>query len=353
MKLTHGGDWAGFKNEYGTMPLDFSANISPLGIPEPVKEAIKQSVELSERYPDPLCRELRTALSDYHGVNAENIVCGNGAADIIFRLVQCIKPRTAVVTAPGFAEYEQALKCFDSIVIHHVLSADNDFELTDSILSCLDDSVDMLFICQPNNPTGRLADKTLLMKILEKCRDLNITLVADECFLEFLEDGKNYTLEDELENYENLVILKAFTKIYAIPGIRLGYCLCGSATLAGRLSDCAQPWSVSIPAQAAGAAALKETEYVKAVRELVTSERVRLIKELQNLGLHVIDGKANFLLFYSKDENLCDKLREKGILIRDCSNYVGLCNGWYRTAIRGKAENLRLVKALREVLLDG
>ena len=153
-QLTHGGDWAGYRAQYGHDALDFSANVSPLGLPQGVANAIAAALPHADRYPDPLCRALRAKLAPHEGIPAESILCGNGAADLIFRLAWAAKPRTALVTAPTFAEYAAALESAGCAVRRHFLQAEVDFAVTDSILSSITPEVDMVFLCQPNNPPG-------------------------------------------------------------------------------------------------------------------------------------------------------------------------------------------------------
>ncbi|MEG2074624.1 MAG: aminotransferase class I/II-fold pyridoxal phosphate-dependent enzyme [Angelakisella sp.] len=263
MNLIHGGDWAGFYDEYGREPLDFSANVSPLGLPEGVKRAAISALEQAERYPDPLCRSLRRKLSVLHAVPEDNILCGSGAADLIFRLALSLHPQKALVTAPTFAEYEQSLKAVDCEVEHFMLKAEKGFAITDELLDYITPKLSMLFLCEPNNPTGRTTERYLLERVLEKCTACGTVLVVDECFNEFLDKPQEHTLQGELATHKNLVILKAFTKCYAMAGLRLGYILCGDDTLTQRLREAGQPWAVSNIAQAAGEAALLETQYIE------------------------------------------------------------------------------------------
>ena len=347
-QLTHGGDWAGYRAQYGHDALDFSANVSPLGLPQGVANAIAAALPHADRYPDPLCRALRAKLAPHEGIPAESILCGNGAADLIFRLAWAAKPRTALVTAPTFAEYAAALESAGCAVRRHFLQAEVDFAVTDSILSSITPEVDMVFLCQPNNPTGQLTPLPLVERILRRCEACGALLVVDECFLDFLPDCDALTAKALLDS-KNLLILKAFTKLYGMAGVRLGYCLCANTALLEAMQAAGQPWAVSSLAQAAGLAALDETAYVAQVRALIAQQRPRLTAGLRALGLRVLDGRANYLLFQGP-ETLGDALRQRGVVLRSCSNYPGLDGSWYRTAVRTGPENDELLKALAEVL---
>ena len=346
--LTHGGDWAGYRAQFGHDALDFSANVSPLGLPQGVADAITAALPHADRYPDPLCRDLRAKLSLHEGIPADHILCGNGAADLIFRLVWAKKPRTALVTAPTFAEYAAALDTVGCTVQRHFLKAENDFAVTEDFLSALTPEVNMVFLCQPNNPTGQLTPLPLVEHILRRCEACGALLVLDECFLDFLPDCGILTAKPLLGS-KNLLILKAFTKLYGMAGVRLGYCLSGNTALLDAMQNAGQPWAVSSLAQAAGLAALDETAYVEQVRALIAQQRPRLTAGLRALGLRVLDGRANYLLFQGP-ETLGDALQPRGVVLRSCANYPGLDGSWYRTAVRTGPENEQLLKTLAEVL---
>lgn len=347
--LVHGGDWAGYLEEYGSQPLDFSANVSPLGVPCSVKKAIVSAAQSIDRYPDPLCRCLCRKLSAYEQVPECYILCGNGAADVIFRAVMARKPKKALITAPSFSEYEAALIACGCQVEYHFLHEENDFRLDDSFLQSIVPGIDMVFLCEPNNPTGISSPREFLLRVAEKCRDRGALFILDECFSDFLEEPRKHTLKNALTEFPNMVILKAFTKLYAMAGVRLGYALCADSKLVQRMREAGQPWAVSSLAQAAGEAALEETDYVRKVREVVAQERPWMIEQLINLGFRVVPGEANYLLFRCSVP-LIQPLRQKGILLRSCSNYYGLDQTWYRTAVRTHEENIRLIQALNEVV---
>ena len=350
--LIHGGDWAGFELEYGSPPLDFSSNVSPLGVPESIGAAVAEAVRTADRYPDPLCRGVRRAIAGAEQVPVDWCLCGNGSADLIYRAALAVRPRLALLTAPTFGEYGAALELAGRRIAEYRLREENGFVIQDDFLDCITPETDMVFLCEPNNPTGRTTPKPLLLSVLDRCRETGTLLVADECFGGFLDDPAAHTLAGLCSAYPNLLILKAFTKLYALAGLRLGYCLCSSGQLLEAMRRTGQPWAVSAPAQAAGIAALGETEYVRRTRAVIQAERPRLAAGLRELGFQVIPGEANYLLF-SSSVPLLEPLRERGILLRSCGNYSGLDGSWYRTAVRTAAENQRLLTALRDVRKEG
>lgn len=349
MELVHGGDWAGYRARFGHDALDFSANVSPLGLPQGVADAIVAALPTADRYPDPLCRELRTALSRAEQLPEPWILCGNGAADLIYRLVWTLKPRRALLPAPTFAEYAAALESVGCEVKRKTLHEADDFAVTEAFVQAVNQSIDLVFLCQPNNPTGQITPPELVQRLVRRCADCGAVLVVDECFLDFLQQRDALTAKPLLQTAPNLVILKAFTKLYAMAGVRLGYALCANTALLAKMQAAGQPWGVSSLAQAAGAAALRETAYAYAVRALIADQRPRLAAGLRALGLQVIEGSANYLLFRAP-ETLGAALQQRGVCLRSCGNYPGLSAGWYRTAVRTAPENEQLLQTMREVL---
>ena len=338
----HGGDVTEKNVIY-----DFSANLNPLGMPEQVIAAASAAVSECTRYPDPECRKLRKKLSVYENIPYENIVCGNGAADLIFRIVHAFRPEKAVLCIPSFSEYRYALEEADCQITEYITEASDDFTVNEGILDFLTDDVDIIFLCTPNNPTGKLISPDLLRKISEKCLEKNIILICDECFMPFTGASDEYSLRSCLN--ENCIVLKAFTKLFAMPGLRLGYALFGSAETAARIHNSGQFWSVSVPAEEAGVTALDVKDWKEKTVAFITKEREYLTEKLCGCGLEVTGSSANFLLFRSRDD-LGKLLLEKGIMIRECTDFCGLGNGYFRTAVRTRKENEILVEGIKEVL---
>ena len=343
-KHIHGGDV--YKYDHC---LDFSANCNPLGTPQSVKKAIIDSVDGLSDYPRVGCGPLKEAIAVYEQTQKEYLICGNGAADLIFSLCRAKNPKKALLLAPTFAEYEQALVSVGCEITRYYLEETADFCVEENYLQLLKtEKPDIIFLCNPNNPTGITMPQELPEKILASCSELGIFMVVDECFLDFVPSPEKYTLKEYLETYDNLFLLKAFTKRYAMAGVRLGYGLCGNKGLLEKIEGVCQPWNVSSMAQAAGLAALQETEYVEKGRQVTFEELAYLKEQLTALGYPVYPSQANYV-FFTGPLDLYEKLEQKKILIRDCSNYTGLSKGYYRVAVKEHEENQQLVKALKEI----
>ncbi len=340
----HGGDL------YETpVRLDFSANINPYGTPRSVLDAVCESVGELRNYPDPNCRVLTAAIADFEGVDKGNILCGAGAAELIFVFARAVKPKKALLLAPGFSEYESALRSFGSEIQYHYLKEEYDFRLGADFAEVLRSfSGDAVILCTPNNPTGLTIEAGLLSEILNICHEKGLPILLDECFLD-LTDGRGLSAKGNLPQIPELVILKAFTKSYGMAGLRLGYCLSGNAGILAAMSRQSQAWNVSTPAQAAGVAALKEQAFVERARELIAEERPKLKKALEDLGFAVIPSETNYLLFKAFP-GLKEKMLSRGILIRACGNYPGLSESWYRIAVKLPEENRELMLALEEIV---
>ena len=354
-RFDHGGDMYDHAHA-----IDFSANINPLGMPPEVPRAVCEHVNEFDAYPDAACHDLRLAIAKAEGVPVEHIVCTAGASDLITRVCSVFAPTTALVTAPCFSEYERAIERAGGTVARHMLRDDEDFAITARILqedlltrgaqphprhAAATASRDLVFLCNPNNPTGLTIPRDVVEGVLEASVQAGVVVVLDECFLDFTGERSAVDLH---ELYPNLVIMRAFTKMYAMAGFRLGYGICSDADVIARLEDAGEVWAVSTPAQVAGIAALEEPGWVERTRSYVGSARAALAAGMEELGLRVIPGQANYLMFQSK-RPLYEPLLQRGFVIRRCENYVGLDESWYRVAVRTESENAALLAALKEV----
>lgn len=347
MDYNHGGDIYRNPVEY-----DFSVSINPLGMPLRSIRAAHEGVVLSGRYPDYMGEKLCMALAEYFGLPRETIILGNGAAELIYALCHAVGARAGLVMAPTFGEYERALAAAGSLVAYHELQEQNDFVLDESVLDCIDGDVGLVFLCNPNNPTGKLAEKCVLRKIADKCEKRGIYLCVDESFLPFVTNQADYTMAGsvDISSYERLIVLRSFTKIYGMAGLRLGCALSGNGRLLGEMRRHMQPWNTSIPAQMAGCAALKDREFADRTRELIAAERQYLMGEMrQQLVDRLYDSQANYILFKS-GAWLYDMLLEQGIMIRRCGDFKGLSDEYYRIGVRSHSENRVLVKRWRQIL---
>lgn len=352
-KSAHGGNTREAAELLGISPeklLDFSANINPLGMPETVKRAIVDNLHLAERYPDVDYSHLHQALARHHQVPAGWILAGNGETESIFTLVNGLKPRRAMIVTPGFAEYRRALQWSECAIDTFALREEDGWQLTGAILDALTAELDCLFLCTPNNPTGLLPKRGLLEAIAGRCQALNIALILDEAFIDFIADEAGFI--PLLQNNPHIWVLRSLTKFYAIPGLRLGYLINSDEQAVAAMRARQMPWSINAFAALAGEQVLEDSAYQQATWQWLREEGGRFYQRLCALpGLTVYPGQANYLLLRS-DTDLQRALLARHILIRSCANYPGLDGRYFRVAIRSQEENDRLLAALTEVLND-
>ncbi len=341
MKAVHGGDI--YRNRVTT---DFSININPLGMPETVKEALHGAVEKCTCYPDISSSRLCGAVAQRLNVPEEYLLFGNGASELFMAVVHGVKPRKTVIVIPSFYGYEYAAKAQNGEIIYYETRREDGFALRGDFLEVLTEEVDLLFLANPNNPTGKLMSREELRRVLIHCREKGICVVLDECFIEFCDE--EYSALPEIEEFPNLILVRAFTKIFAVPGVRLGYLVCSHRLLLEKISRQLPEWNVSVLAQEAGCACAMQSDFMEKTRAYIRKERQFLENGLIQAGMQVFPGEADFLLIYC-GLPLYDRLLEKGILIRDCQNFRGLSKGFYRLAVKSREENEMLLNAIGEI----
>jgi threonine-phosphate decarboxylase len=352
----HGGNVFAIARSLGIPPeriLDFSASINPLGMAPGVKDALVNCVERLLHYPDKGAAELKDCLAAYHGVSSAQIAVANGSTELIHLLPRLVNGRRALIVAPAFAEYACALKKSGWQIDYFTLKNEDAFALSlPALQEKLAERYDMLFICNPGNPTGALIPKWDIAKVLDLCRESGTFLVLDEAFIDFCEED---SAKDLIGGFGRAVLLRSMTKFFAIPGLRLGYAIGAPETIAaiGALQD---PWSVNTAAQVAGIASLSDPAYCASTRSYVTAERERLATALAGLpGLVIFRSRANYLLVQIRNGSSAAELRsrllEEGVMIRDCGNFEGLDGSYFRVAVRLREENERLVELLGGISL--
>lgn len=341
MSGVHGGDI--YHND---VKIDFSVNVNPLGIPKPVKTALYEAVGHCNCYPDIRAEELRQAVSHMLAVPKQSLIFGNGASELFLAVVHAVRPKKTVIPVPSFFGYEYAAEAGKSELIFYETKEENGFCMTEDFHAVLTDDVDLLFLANPNNPTGKLIDRESLKKLFGICREKGIYVVLDECFIEFC--SREFSMLTEVKAFDNLILVRAFTKIFSIPGVRLGYLICSNRKLARSIQSQLPEWNLSCFAQAAGRACVGQNDFIKKTAGYIQKERQFLQAGLRKTGFQVFPSRANFILFFS-EKPLYEPLLERGILIRDCRNFKGLRQGFYRVAVKTRKENETLLREVYEI----
>ncbi|MEA2108169.1 MAG: threonine-phosphate decarboxylase CobD [Pseudomonadota bacterium] len=332
--------------------LDFSANINPLGMPVRAWEALDKALDQLQHYPEMYADSLvkQIALRDNHPES--RILAGNGSTELIYLLVRVLKPKTALIVAPAFTEYQRAVKVYGGkLDFCHTLAENNFIPETDLLIKALEKGPDILFMGNPNNPTGSLLGPEALRPVLEAARKSQTICIIDEAFIDFV--GEQASMESLVGEFENLVILRSLTKIFSLAGLRCGYLLAGSM-LVERLRYHQEPWNVNSLAIAAAQEALADKSFQENTRRFIARERDFLLQELSRISaLHIFPSRANYLLIkldrQHSSRQLSDFLRHKyRILIRLCTDFAGLDDSFIRIAVKNRENNLKLVGALEE-----
>lgn len=354
-RFEHGG------NIYEAPPpgkawLDFSANINPLGLSPAVKEAMTAHLDAVVHYPDPQGTALRAALEKAYGVSSDCLLLGNGAAELFYLYMHTFRPRRVLIPVPSFSEYERAARACGAVIDYCHLAADDDFALPWNRLREACGHVDCILIGNPNNPTGTLSSARELASLTELAARKGTDILVDESFLDFLPSDKAYSVLGLAENCDSLFVIRSLTKFYALPGLRLGF---GVTTPVRRslMEGHKDDWNVNVLAQYAGVAALGDRDYQERSRRLVAAEGEGLYEALKKLpGIEVCRPCVNFLLWRLVDSSLAEPLiaalREEGILVRSCANYVGLSPSYIRTAVRSPWDNKSFMQILQEKLTN-
>ncbi len=352
---SHGGNHREVAKRYGFSPdeiLDFSANINPWTSSLGIEEIVRVNLKDIYHYPDPQYAELIKQISQYLGVDRENILAGNGSTELIYLAARALLPRRALIFAPTFFEYERALKTCGGEPKFLFLKESRGFSVNIQKIIEATEDVEAVFIGNPNNPTGTFFPKEKLLELVKITEEREIALILDESYLDFKYPGES--LVKEAQETRHLLVLRSFTKFFGIAGLRLGYGV-GGRRVIEKMAHFKEPWTVNCLAQAVGAYLLGNEQKIKEIREAVNKEAEFLFGELCRIaGLKPYPPEANFILVKIETELSSSKLQEdlakKGILIRDCSNFVGLNDKFFRVAVRKREENLRLIDSLREAI---
>lgn len=333
----HGGDI--YRNQ---VRYDFSVNLNPLK-PKGVEEALHRAVGLCGQYPDIKAEKLKQAVSGMLSVPEDWLLFGNGASELLVAAAHGIGAKQAVIPVPSFYGYEYAAKAAGAQPVYYRLRQECGFSVEQDFKGMLAEGAGMVFLANPNNPTGVLLEHGTAKGLFARCRELGIFVVLDECFIEFCAGAHSFL--PAAAEFENLIIIRAFTKIFSIPGVRLGYMVCKDEKIRGKIAAQLPEWNISCFAQEAGCACAGQADFLRETPGVIEKERRFLEEGLRRKGFLAVPSSANFILFYS-DAPLYGRLLEKGILIRDCANFRGLGEGFYRIAVKSREENEILLENL-------
>ena len=330
--------------------IDFSANINPLKMPAPIKKKLTEALDLVRHYPDPYSLELIEAIAAYTGMSKEKIFAGNGAVDLIYRATNMICPKRTAIAIPTFSEYEGASLACHAEPDFIQLDPLRDFQIDCAYLLKKAKGCSLLFLCNPNNPTGSFLQKDEIHFLIKKCRENNIFMILDESFIDFL--GNDHSAVDDLVELDNLILIRSLTKFFSIAGLRAGYMI-SSKSIVSNVRKNSPPWSVNSIAQTAACLYLKHPSFIRDSIAYIDTQKEEMFCAIQKIkGLHVFESRCNFLLVRIEKEGIRASelkrmlLTKYQLLIRDCTDFKGLNDHYFRIAVKTKKENALLLKAL-------
>ncbi len=354
----HGGNLYAAQRQTGgkfNQIVDFSANINPLGLSDHIRQKLITSLDSIIHYPDAQAYDLKQALSSHYQIADELITVGNGAVELMYVLCHMLKPKRILVPAPTFSEYESAARASGAAIEYFYLDEKNGFTIDIPALIKQLSNIDIVFICNPNNPTGTLLLNTQIEQLLIAAKAHNTYVVVDESFIDFLPNDSLYTCRQLLKQYSHLIIFHSLTKFYAIPGLRLGFCL-ASPKLTKRLHHGKDPWNVNSLAQSAGVVALNDYSYQQKSKEFIDRVKMDLYHHIVAIPeLNPYLPSVNFILVNIKATNVTGQILQQAmaahhVLIRDCSNYPGLSSEYIRIAVKRPEQNMILIETLQKVI---
>jgi threonine-phosphate decarboxylase len=335
--------------------IDFSVPINPLGIPEKALQSIRHHLTLIKNYPDPDHEWLIKTLSNYVGVESNNIIVGNGSTELIYLFTEVFVESgyDAVIPIPTFGEYKVATMRVGGKPLFLRCDPAKNFRLDiENLEKAISKKTRMIFFCNPNSPTGILYERDDVLSIVRLAAEKNVLVFLDEDYIDFVDDDKRYSMADYVKRYDNLFVLRSLTKFFALAGLRIGFGI-ASPDVVGALKRAKMPWSVNSLAMFAAAEAVKDDDFVKRSRLLISRSKRRMQKMLQEIPwLSVYPSETNFFLVEITkgpltSTQLKDRLAKKGLLIRDCSDFDGLNNRFFRVSVRKPRENKKLVEHLK------
>lgn len=357
----HGSDLEKIEKIYGIKKefiTSFSANVNPLGLSPKLCEGLKNCLDVITTYPDREYTALRKTISAYCLTEHENIIVGNGSTELISAVIQSQKPKAACLLSPTYSEYEREISLAGGNVFYYQLLPEKNFVLeTGEFFSLLSEKeVELLVLCNPNNPTSTALTQDTLAEILEFCSAKGIFVMIDETYVEFTENYDSVTAIPLLSRFDNFIILRGISKFFAAPGLRLGYGISGNKALLREINEKKNPWTINSLAEAAGKLLFTDTDYIQQTKELIFSERARVCEALRSIsGLKVYEPAANFVLVEITKENrdadmLFDTAIRRSLMIRNCSSFEGLSNRFFRLCFMLPEDNDKLLNCIRETL---
>lgn len=356
----HGSDLEKIEAAYGIKKetiINFSSNVNPLGLSESIKHYLPQKIELIASYPDPAYKSLRHCIGNYADVDPSHILVGNGSTELISLGIKAIAPKKALILGPTYSEYEKEITLLGGSSTYYPLLEENEFQLdVDLFTRDLSEDLDLVVLCNPNNPTSTTLTKKEIERVLKSCQEKNIFVIIDETYIEFSEDLLQVTSVQLAEQYDNVMVIRGVSKFFSAPGLRLGYAICSCMAHLERINRLKNPWSINALAAFAGELMLSDADYIHNTRNYIQTERNKVIKTLSQWDfVKFYKPTANFILVKILNDQvnaheLFEKLLSQHMMIRDASSFSSLNQKFFRFCFLRAEENEQLLTSLEEIL---
>lgn len=352
----HGSDLEKIEQVYGIKKeniISFSANVNPLGISPNMRQTLSKHLDAITTYPDREYTSLRHCIAEYIHSDSENIIVGNGSTELISLFIQIEHPKKAMILGPTYSEYEREIFLGGGTTHYYPLKEADDFRLhLSDFTEHLNENIDLLVICNPNNPTSSVINRTQMRQILDVCKQYDIFVMVDETYVEFADNMEEITSVSLTNYYNNIIILRGTSKFFAAPGLRLGYAVTGNHDLIKSINTRKNPWTINSLAVIAGELMFRDEEYIQKTRELIAAERKRIYQTLQESpDFKAYPPNANFVLAkILRDDitssDLFERAIKQGLMIRDCSTFPFLDQKYIRFCFMNPKDNQRLLNCL-------
>ena len=352
----HGSDLEKIEAVYGIKKEDitsFSANVNPLGVSPLLRSTLASHIDAITSYPDREYTSLRECIAAYTGTDASQVIVGNGSTELISLFIQIEHPKKAMILGPTYSEYEREISLGGGTTLYYPLREKDDFVLdVDDFTAHLNESIDLLVLCNPNNPTSSCINRTDMRRILDICKQYDIFVMVDETYVEFADNMDEITAVPLTHYYNNIIILRGTSKFFAAPGLRLGYAISGNQDLIKSINPRKNPWTINSLAVIAGELMFTDTDYIEKTKSLISKERSRIYEAFaSHPDFKAYVPKANFMLLrllredMNADEMFDRTIRER-MMIRNCSTFPFLDNKYIRFCFMEPEDNTRLMECL-------
>jgi len=352
----HGSDLEKIEAVYGIKKEDitsFSANVNPLGVSPLLRSTLASHIDAITSYPDREYTSLRECIAAYTGTDASQVIVGNGSTELISLFIQIEHPKKAMILSPTYSEYEREISLGGGTTLYYPLREKDDFVLdVDDFTAHLNESIDLLVLCNPNNPTSSCINRMDMRRILDICKQYDIFVMVDETYVEFADNMDEITAVPLTHYYNNIIILRGTSKFFAAPGLRLGYAISGNQDLIKSINTRKNPWTINSLAVIAGELMFTDEEYIQQTKSLISSERARIYEIFKNHpDFKPYKPSGNFMLLKILREDitsadLFDKAIRKNMMIRDCSTFPFLDNKYIRFCFMMPEMNDKLIDCL-------